>query len=1026
MNFSTWSIRQPVPAIAAFLVLLMMGLYSFSRLAVTAMPNIDLPLVSIVVSQPGAAPSELVRQVIQPIEDEIASIVGVRHINSTATDSSARIYVEFELETDTDRAVNDVKDAVANVRADLPDSIMEPLVHRIDISGMAILTYAVSDPGMSIEQLSDFVDDVVARDLSDVPGVASIDRIGGADRQINVELDPGRIQAFGLTAAEISDQLRAKNIDLGGGRGDMAGTEYSIRALGSADDVARLAATPVLIGQADAQGRMMGRTVRLDELGTVEDGASEERTFALLDGQPVVAFGVFRGKGESDLAAGDGTKARVAEIMARHPGMRITLIDDATTHTAGSYHSTMETLYEGAALAVIVVFLFLRNWRATLIAAVALPLSIIPTFFVMAWLGFTLNGISLLAITLVTGILVDDAIVEIENIVRHINMGTPAYQASMEAANEIGLTVIAISFSIVAVFAPVSFMGGIPGQYFKQFGLTVAVSVLFSLLVARLITPMLAAYFLRDNMHVAEERDGPVLRRLMAVLRWTMDNRTVTLLMGLGVFAGSIYSATLLPTEFIPAQDVGRSQISIELPPGATIEDTAGAARMISQRIVAVPDVRSVFVNGGDGGITDAKLQVNYGPKDDRERSSFAIEDELRQVLSDIPDMRIEFLNEAGASDLSVAVLCDSDEAALEAAGRLMAAMAELPELEGVSSSASLERPEIQIHPRPEVAARLGVTASALASTLRVATIGENESNLAKFNTGEKQIPIMVRLNEAARRDLWVVRNLRVPSSAGQVPLEAVADITISAGATEIERYDRRYRTTISANLAEGALLGPANAKVGLLEQQIELPAGTEIQSSGDAEIMGEVFQAFTVAMVSGVVLTYVVLVLLFHNFVTPVSILMSLPLAIGGAILALFLTGNSISMAVVIGFLMLMGIVTKNAIMLVEFAVSSMDEGTPKRAAILDAVHKRARPIVMTTIAMTAGMVPSAIGTGEGAEFSAPMAIAVIGGLLLSTLLSLLFVPSLFSVVHGGQVRLSGWLARRLGVNAAPGAPGE
>ena len=1026
MNFSTWSIRQPVPAIAAFLVLLMMGLYSFSRLAVTAMPNIDLPLVSIVVSQPGAAPSELVRQVIQPIEDEIASIVGVRHINSTATDSSARIYVEFELETDTDRAVNDVKDAVANVRADLPDSIMEPLVHRIDISGMAILTYAVSDPGMSIEQLSDFVDDVVARDLSDVPGVASIDRIGGADRQINVELDPGRIQAFGLTAAEISDQLRAKNIDLGGGRGDMAGTEYSIRALGSADDVARLAATPVLIGQADAQGRMMGRTVRLDELGTVEDGASEERTFALLDGQPVVAFGVFRGKGESDLAAGDGTKARVAEIMARHPGMRITLIDDATTHTAGSYHSTMETLYEGAALAVIVVFLFLRNWRATLIAAVALPLSIIPTFFVMAWLGFTLNGISLLAITLVTGILVDDAIVEIENIVRHINMGTPAYQASMEAANEIGLTVIAISFSIVAVFAPVSFMGGIPGQYFKQFGLTVAVSVLFSLLVARLITPMLAAYFLRDNMHVAEERDGPVLRRLMAVLRWTMDNRTVTLLMGLGVFAGSIYSATLLPTEFIPAQDVGRSQISIELPPGATIEDTAGAARMISQRIVAVPDVRSVFVNGGDGGITDAKLQVNYGPKDDRERSSFATEDELRQVLSDIPDMRIEFLNEAGASDLSVAVLGDSDEAALEAAGRLMAAMAELPELEGVSSSASLERPEIQIHPRPEVAARLGVTASALASTLRVATIGENESNLAKFNTGEKQIPIMVRLNEAARRDLWVVRNLRVPSSAGQVPLEAVADITISAGATEIERYDRRYRTTISANLAEGALLGPANAKVGLLEQQIELPAGTEIQSSGDAEIMGEVFQAFTVAMVSGVVLTYVVLVLLFHNFVTPVSILMSLPLAIGGAILALFLTGNSISMAVVIGFLMLMGIVTKNAIMLVEFAVSSMDEGTPKRAAILDAVHKRARPIVMTTIAMTAGMVPSAIGTGEGAEFSAPMAIAVIGGLLLSTLLSLLFVPSLFSVVHGGQVRLSGWLARRLGVNAAPGAPGE
>ncbi|UFS66311.1 efflux RND transporter permease subunit [Paracoccus denitrificans] len=1018
MNFSAWSIRHPVPPIAIFLVLMLMGFYSFSRLAVTAMPNIDLPLVSVVVSQPGAAPSELTRQVIQPIEDSIASITGVRHITSSATDSSARIYVEFELETDTDRAVNDVKDAVANVRADLPESIVEPLIHRIDVSGMAILTYAVSNPGMSIEGLSDFVDDVVSRDLSTVPGVASITRIGGADRQINVELDPDRIMAFGLTAAEISDQLRAKNIDMGGGRGDLAGTEYSIRALGSAGDVARLGATPILIGG--------GRTVRLDQLGSVTDGASEERKFALLDGQPVVAFGVFRASGESDLEAGDGAKARIAEIEARNPGTRITLIDDATTYTSGSYHSTMETLYEGAALAVVVVFLFLRNWRATLIAAVALPLSIIPTFFVMHWLGFTLNGISLLAITLVTGILVDDAIVEVENIVRHINMGVPAYEASMEAANEIGLTVIAISFSIVAVFAPVSFMGGIPGQYFKQFGLTVAVSVLFSLLVARLITPMLAAYFLRDNTRLPEERDGPVLRNLMAVLAWTLRHRGLTLLMGLGVFAGSIYSATLLPTEFIPASDVGRSQISIELPPGATVSETEAAARMISQRIKAVPEVRSVFVNGGEDDVTKAKLMVNYGPKEERERSSFVIEDELKRDLSQIPDMRINFQNEEGNADLSISVLGDSEEGAADAAERLMAAMKTLPTLEGVTSSASLQRPEIQIHPRPEVAAQLGVTASALATTLRVATLGDTESNLAKFNTGDKQIPIMVRLDESARRDLMTVRNLRVPSSAGQVPLEVVADVSISAGATEIGRYDRRYRTTVSANLAGGALLGPVNAQVTALQGQVELPAGTEIQASGDAEIMAEVFQAFTVAMISGVLLTYVVLVLLFHNFVTPVSILMSLPLAIGGAILALFLTGNSISMAVVIGFLMLMGIVTKNAIMLVEFAVSSMDQGTEKRAAILDAVHKRARPIVMTTIAMTAGMVPSALGTGEGAEFSSPMAIAVIGGLLLSTLLSLLFVPSLFSVIHGGQVRVARWLRRRIGLNAAPEAAGE
>ena len=1013
MNFSALSIRHPVPPIAIFLVLLLVGLYSFNKLAVTAMPNIDLPLVQVTVSQPGAAPSELVRQVIQPIEDSLASITGVRHITSAATDSAAPLYVEFELETNTDRAVNDVKDAVANVRADLPESIVEPLVKRIDVSGMAILTYAVSNPGQSMEQLSQFVDDVVARDLTTVPGVASITRIGGADRQVNVELDPGRVQAMGLTAAEVSDQLRAKNIDMGGGRGDLAGTEYSIRALGGAEDVARLAATPILIGG--------GRTVRLDQLGQVSEGPSEERSFALLDGRPVVAFGVFRGTGESDLVAGDGTKARVAEIEARHPGTRIELIDDATTHTAASYHRAMETLYEGAALAVIVVFLFLRNWRATVIAAVALPLSIIPTFFVMHWLGFTLNGISLLAITLVTGILVDDAIVEIENIVRHITMGTPPYEASMEAANEIGLTVIAISFSIVAVFAPVSFMGGIPGQYFKQFGLTVAVSVLFSLLVARLVTPMMAAYLLRrTGHHAAEERDGLLLRALMRVLDWTLAHRGVTLVLGLGVFAGSIWSATLLPTEFIPAQDVGRSQITVETPPGSTIAETEDAARRVSARIAQEPEVRAVFVNGGDGDVTDAKIMVNYGPKDSRERSSFQIEDALKHDLAEMPDLRINFQNEAGASDLEISVLGETEAAATEAAERLMAAMKTLPSLEGVTSSAALQRPEIRIHPRDGVAAELGVTASALATTLRVATLGDTESNLAKFNTGTEQIPIMVRLNHAARRDLMSLRDLRVPSSAGPVPLEAVADVSLSAGATQIERYDRRYQTKVSANLVDGALLGPVNAQVAELQKTVDLPPGTRIQPSGDAEIMAEVFEAFAVAMISGVMLTYVVLVLLFHSFVVPVSILMSLPLAIGGAILALFLTGNSISMAVVIGFLMLMGIVTKNAIMLVEFALSGIDRGVEKRAAILDAVHKRARPIVMTTIAMTAGMVPSALGRGEGAEFSAPMAIAVIGGLLLSTLLSLLFVPSLFSLIHGGQVRAGRWLARRIGLNAA------
>ncbi|MDP5307657.1 efflux RND transporter permease subunit [Paracoccus spongiarum] len=1018
MNMSTWSIRHPVPPIALFLVLLVVGLFSFSRLPVTAMPNIDLPIVSVSIAQPGAAPSELTSQVIRPVEDSISSVTGVRHITSSATDSAASITVEFELETDSDRAVNDVKDAVSNVRAELPESISEPIVQRVDVTGFPILTYAVSDPTQTIEGLSKFVDDVIGRELSTVDGVAKTTRIGGAERQIKVELDPDRLLAHGLTAADVSNQLRAKNIDMGGGRGDLAGTEYSIRTLGAADSVAQLAATPIAIAN--------GRTIRLDQLGEVIDGASEERTFALLDGQPVVAFGVYRGSGESDLAAGDATKAKLAEIADRFPNTRIILIDDSTTYTAASYHSAMETLYEGAALAVIVVFLFLRNWRATLIAAVALPLSIIPTFFVMHWLGFTLNGISLLGITLVTGILVDDAIVEIENIVRHIGMGAPPYEASEEAANEIGLTVIAISFSIVAVFAPVSFMGGIPGQYFKQFGLTVAVSVLFSLLVARIITPMMAAYFMRGTAHEDTPRDGAVMRVLMRVLRWTMRHRGLTLLGGVGIFAVSIWSATLLPTEFIPASDVGRSQIEVELPPGSTIAETEDAGRRLTRAIAGTPEVQSVFAYSDGSDVTRARMMINYGKKETRDRSQFALEAELKQRLAPTPDMRINFQNENGQNDLTISVLGETEEGAALAAERLAAAMAGLAELEGVSSSASLERPEIQIRPRPDVAAQLGVTASAMATTLRIATLGDTEANLAKFNTGDEQLPIVVRLNQAARADLMQVQNLRVPSSSGQVPLASVAEVTLAAGATEIGRYDRQYQTTVSANLADGALLGPVSAQVTALQEQVEMPPGTRIQAAGDAEIMGEVFGAFGTAMGAGIMLVYVVLVLLFHNFVTPVTILLSLPLAIGGAILALFVTGNSISMAVVIGFLMLMGIVTKNSIMLVEFALTSMAAGTPKREAILDAVHKRARPIVMTTIAMSAGMIPSALATGEGGEFRAPMAIAVIGGLLLSTVLSLLFVPSLFSAIHGAQGRVFGWIARRIGLNRARQAPAE
>lgn len=1014
MNISSWSIRHPIPPIATFLVLCIVGLISFKQLSITRFPNIDVPIITVSVGQAGAAPSELVSQVTKTIEDALSSVAGVKHITSVASDSLSLTTIEFDLDVDTDRALNDIKDAVTRVRDQLPESIIEPQVQRVDVTGLAIMTYAATDPTQSIEDLSYFIDDVVARKLQSIKSIGRVTRGGGADREIKVELDPDRLLAFNITASEISSQLRAKNINLGGGRGDLGGQEFSIRTLGSVSTVTDLALTPISLNN--------GRTVLLDDLGSVVDGPAEMRSFALLDGEPVVAFSVFRSYGASDVVAAKEVKQRIDELVEEFPNLGLSIIDDTTIYTLGNFKSSMTTLYEGAILAIIVVFIFLGNWRATLISALALPLSIIPTFLVMQMLGFSLNTISLLGITLVTGVLVDDAIVEIENIIRHIQMGKTAYQAAKEAANEIGLAVVAISLTIVAVFTPVSFMSGIAGQYFRQFGLTVAISVLFSLAVARFITPMLAAYVLRDSVVGHKiSKDGILMRSYLAVLAWTLKHRTTTLVFGLAIFVGSLYSATLLPTDFVPASDEGRSLVSIELPSGSTINDTFEKSREISRVIGQKDEVESVYIDADGGDITRANLVVTYVSKEDRDLSSHEIEDQLKQKLANIADVKIRVLGPNGQRDISIIILGEDQGSITEAADTLVQDLKNLTVINDVSNTASLSRPEIRIIPKAELAASLGITASSVASTIRISTIGDSDVNLAKFNTGERQIPIVVRMNEDVRRDLTKMTGTRIKNASGKsIPLSVVAEFVFSEGPGSIERYDRFYRTTVEADLANNIVLGPALDAIYTTQTALDMPLGTSIQRGGDAEVMSEIFTGFALAMGLGIMLVYVVLVILFDSFITPITILLSLPLCVGGAIFALYLFNKPISLPVIIGFLMLMGIVTKNAIMLVEFAIQGMSGGVERNQALLDAGHKRARPIIMTTIAMVAGMVPSALALGVGGEFRSPMAIAVIGGLIVSTILSLLFVPALFSVINSLKTRLRRGLTKILGQNSS------
>jgi len=998
LNVSAWSIRKPIPAIVGFAVLMILGLISFRSMPISRFPNIDIPIVQVLITQSGAAPSELEAQVTKKVEDAVASLNGVWHIASQIADGSSQTIIQFYVgSTDIDRALNDVKDQIAKIRTDLPRTIDEPIINRINIEGLPIVTYAASAPGMTVEQLSWFVDDTVARDLQSLKGVGDVSRYGGVDREIRVSLDPEKLLALGVTAAQVNEQVRQDNVDLGGGRGEIAGQEQAIRTLAGANRLDELKALPIALTG--------GRRVRLDELGTVSDAAAEPRTFTRLFDQPIVAFAITRAKGASDVTVDRDVAERLKRLQLQHPEVKFTKVDTQVDNELGNYHSTMETLIEGAALAIIVVFIFLRDLRATIVTAITLPLSVMPTFWAMSAIGFSLNLVSLLGITLVTGILVDDAIVEIENIVRHMRMGKSAYRAALEAADEIGLAVIAISLSIAAIFSPVSFMAGIAGQYFRQFGLTVAISVLFSLLVARFITPVLAAYFMRAPRHV-EHEDGAIMRFYTKLVRGSVRWRWVTLFVGALIFAASLWSTRLLPSGFLPADDVARALLAVELPPGSRLDDTDRVTREISGKLKAMPEVRSVMVFGGQilGGASEprkASFVINFVHKSLREATQKDLQTRISKFMADEPDVRFYFLKDNGQRDLQLIVAGRDIDQINDTANQIASEMRTLPTLENPISTAELDRPELQIAPRRQVAADLGVSTEALSTTIRVATLGDIDANLAKFKVDGRLIPIRVELDEAARERMGVLQNLRVPTgSGGETPLASVADFVVGHGPTAINRYDRSRRVTIEADLAGDAPLGQAVSAIKALPTAKNLPPGVEIRETGDVEIMSEVFESFALAMGAGLMMVYGLLVLLFGSFLQPITILISLPLSIGGSIMALLIMHKAMSMPVVIGILMLMGIVTKNAIMLVDFAVEEIAHGTPRLVALVEAGRKRARPIVMTTIAMAAGMLPSALGMGDGGGFRSPMAIAVIGGLVVSTVLSLVFVPAVFTVL--------------------------
>lgn len=1004
MNISAWSIRNPVPALLLFMVLSFLGVSGFNSLLIQQLPDIELPVITVNAGLEGASPSQLETEVTRKVEDAVASLGGIKHIQSTLTDGSSVTAIEFTIDKDTEIALSEVRNAVDGIRADLPGSMSDPVVSKVTTAGNPIITFTVASERMDEESLSWFVDNDISKAMMAVPGVGRSSRIGGVDREVQVNLNPALMAGLGVTADAVSQALGQVQKDASGGRGDIGGAVQSVRTLGAVQTAEDLASLPIPLAG--------GRYVRLDQIAKVEDTYAERGMYALWNGKPVVGFQITRTKGAGEVETTKRVREAVQKLAAEHPQITIAEAYDTVTSVEENYTGSMMLMIEGALLAILVVWIFLRDFRSTIVSAVALPLAILPTFAMIYYLGYSLNLLTLLALALVVGVLVDDAIVEVENIVRHLHMGKTPYQASMEAADEIGLAVVATTATLIAVFLPTAFMGGVPGKFFEPFGITAAIAVFFSLVVARLLTPMMAAYMLQAPK-VHQQEDGWIMRNYLRLMKWCLRHRFITLFVAIAFFIGSLMLVPLLPKGFIPPGDEGMTAVSVELQPGSTLEETRVVAEQARQMLVSIPEIKNVFsIVGyeaaqqgpfGGGGGTDARkatLTVLLSHRTERAMTQQEVENQIRKQIASLPGARIKVGLGGNGEQLQVTLASDDANALRTSVLAVEKDLRTLAGIGNVTSSASLQRPEIHINPDFSRAAELGISTISLANVVQIATSGDFESRLPKLNLPQRQIPVRVRLDKQVRSDLQAIQQLRVPGRNGEVPLTAVADVDISSGPSQIQRLDRKRNVTIDVEL-NGLSLGDVAAKVEELPSLQTLPPSVDRPPSGDVESMQELFGSFGAAMGIGVLVIYVVLVLLFHDFMQPITILMALPLSLGGAFVALMVTHSSFSMPSMIGLVMLMGIVTKNSILLVEYAIVDIhSRGMNRFDALVDACHKRARPIVMTTIAMGAGMLPTALGLGVDPSFRSPMAIVVIGGLIASTLLSLLVIPVVFTFI--------------------------
>jgi hydrophobe/amphiphile efflux-1 (HAE1) family protein len=1031
MKLADVSVERPVFATMMILALIVLGLFSYMKLNIDQFPDVDIPYVTVVTVLRGAGPEQMETDVTKKIEDAVNPVAGIDHIQSTSQEGLSVVIIQFKLEIDGKTAAQEVREKIAAARANLPDEIEDPVITRFDPASQPILQLTVSG-NRSAKEITTYTKDVIKKRLENVPGVGSVDLVGGDEREIQVEVDAGRLQAYNLSIQDVVQSIAAANLEVPAGNLIQGPRQLLLRTMGKYTDVDDF--KKVIVANPG------GKIVHLSEVATVSDGVKERTSMARVNGRQAVGLNVKKQSGSNTVRVADVINAQIERLKKEMPSdLVITVARDNSTFIRDSVRDVIFDILYGGLLAVIVVYLFLANIRPTIISAIALPTSIIASFIIMYALNFTLNVMSLMALSLAVGLLIDDAIVVIENIYRHMHEGATPTEAAKSATSEIGLAVMATTFTVVAVFVPVAFMPGIVGRFFFQFGITVAVSVLVSLFVAFTLTPMLASRWLHKEDEELTNEGSPLRRglyyfnhfftvlssRYQRAIRWSLAHRKSTIGFALGLFFSSFFLMRFLGSSFFPTSDQSEFTIGINAAPGSSLEQTGAISAQIEAVLQQRPEVRTLMttIGAGNDPVTKGNILVKLAKKHERKKGIEEIIQEVRESLKNLPGANLSILVAqgpgGGAKPVIMSVRGENLGTLEKLAGQVERIVRSSPGAADVENSLETSKPEVRIRIDREKASDLGLNVGLIATTIRAMVDGTVATQYAE---GGEQYDVRVRLTKDDRTSLENIGNLTIKSSKdlpGQqkyiIPISYVADISPGSGPSKINRFDRQREIRIDANTS-GRTLGEVLDEIQKQTKAIPLPPGYSVGVTGSGEQQSEAFGNILLSLGLAVIFVYIVLAAQFESFSYPFSIMLALPMSLIGAIVALIIFKGALSVISLIGIIMLMGLVTKNGILLVDYANVLRDRGMERTEALIQAGATRLRPILMTTFAMIFGMMPVAFAVSEGSEFRSPMGQAVIGGLITSTMLTLFIVPVVYSLLDDFSFRgMTGLVLRRI-----------